>query len=258
MLIHEQFTNRGEPQNDTAECISVLPQGMKPGPQILLASPETQTRRCWKQSLQEYPYRIAEVGGATALERRLRKLQPEMLFLDLSLPTFGKREGIAKIHRLSPQTKVIMFPHIANEREGVALLGAGAHGYCQQDLDEVLLRRMVEVVQRGEVWVGRQLVSSLLDEFQSAVRALQEETTQHSASSGLALLTSREYAIGQHVRRGESNRSIAEHFGIAERTVKAHVTSAFRKLGVRDRVQLALRLAKLDEQEKREPLPSVC
>ena len=141
--------------------------------------------------------------------------------------------------QLSPQTKIIALTPLPNESEGVAVLRSGARGYCQQDIDDILLRRAVEAVRHGEVWASRHIVSSLFEEFQAASYRLQKPSRRLTVSS-LNSLTFREYEISCLMKRGVSNREIAQELKMAERTVKAHMTAIFRKLGVSDRVRLAL------------------
>jgi DNA-binding NarL/FixJ family response regulator len=128
---------------------------------------------------------------------------------------------------------------MTSDAEGIAALSAGARGYCQQDLDSTLLHRVVEVVRQGQIWTSRHLVSSLLKEFQSLSYRLQAMVTELAPPS-FGTLTSREYEVCSLISRGARNREIARELKVAERTVKAHMTSIFRKLGVSDRVRLAL------------------
>jgi two-component system, NarL family, nitrate/nitrite response regulator NarL len=208
-------------------------------PIILIASPKADLRQRWKAELRTGPYCVDAVAGRMTLERRLPQLTPTLLLLDLALL---KREGIdelARVKQLSPHTKIIVLSPAASNTEGIAALRAGARGYCQHDLDGELLRRAIEVVRKGELWTSRGLMATLLNEFQFVSRRLQTMLVAHNPQS-FATLTYREHQVSSLIGCGASNREIAQQLQVAERTVKAHVTAIFRKLGVSDRVRLAL------------------
>jgi DNA-binding NarL/FixJ family response regulator len=126
------------------------------------------------------------------------------------------------------------------ESEGVAVLRAGARGYCDRDLDPALLRKAVDVVQRGEVWASRVLIARLVEQLAAAI--MQPAHATAAAGSRLDVLTARERQIALLVGAGAANKEIGHRLGVTERTVKAHLTAIFRKLGVTDRLRLALAL----------------
>src|SRR6266550_2189102 len=111
-------------------------------------------------------------------------------------------------------------------------------GYCSRKSEPALLRTAVERVRGGEIWVGRSVTGHLLEELAAVSRPRAPD-----AAKRLAGLTRREREL---VAAGASNKEIAERLSIAERTVKAHLTSIFRKLGVSSRLHLAVYA--LDEQ----------
>lgn len=132
--------------------------------------------------------------------------------------------------------RVVVLSNIPNDDEALAALGAGAQGYCNAYADPDVLKEVAEVTRRGGLWVGESLLSRLL----SGLSQRLVERPADDASGPLARLTTREREIARRVTRGESNKEIARGLEIAERTVKAHLTVVFEKLGVRDRLQLAL------------------
>jgi two-component system nitrate/nitrite response regulator NarL len=90
----------------------------------------------------------------------------------------------------------------------------------------------------NEVWVDRQFVNRLLNEIQDITQSRQKEAKQ--LDKGIDLMTPRESEIAELIATGASNRRIAENLSISERTVKAHLGVIFRKIGISDRLQLAL------------------
>jgi DNA-binding NarL/FixJ family response regulator len=100
----------------------------------------------------------------------------------------------------------------------------------------------VETVQKGEIWVRRDLVPHLLEELTNRTNR-RAKAAPAPPNRRLARLTPREREIVYLVGGGHSNKEIANELNVGERTVKAHMTAIFRKVGVSDRLRLALFVA---------------
>jgi DNA-binding NarL/FixJ family response regulator len=107
------------------------------------------------------------------------------------------------------------------------------------DIDPELLKKAVQMVHKGEIWVGRKFISQLLDALVSLTEKQRAKSIPKLAES-LERLTPREREIVELLGVGASNKEIANKLNVTEKTVKAHLTSIFRKLGVSDRLHLAL------------------
>lgn len=129
---------------------------------------------------------------------------------------------------------VVVMAADPKEDEAYEALNCGAMGYCHLLAVPEQLIEIATVVEHGGVWVGPELMQRVL---KMAVRITPAEP---SVEFALNELTSRELMVAREIGQGASNREIAEHLEITERTVKAHLSAIFEKLGVRDRVQLAL------------------
>jgi len=119
-------------------------------------------------------------------------------------------------------------------------LGRGARGYVHAVSSPPLLQQAAGTVQGGGMWLPPEVVSGV-------VRVLSGIPPEPSAppagvNPALTSLTERERAVAEAVATGLSNKEVARQLEITERTVKAHLSAVFRKLGVRDRMQLAVRL----------------
>jgi DNA-binding NarL/FixJ family response regulator len=202
---------------------------------ILLASPNSAARRRWREAL---GVPVHEVDGERALVRAMTERALRVVLLDLALGLRGGVAAIARLVRRHPGVALIVVAAHTTEREGVAVLRAGARGYCRRDLDAALLRKAVDVVQRGEVWASRILIARLVEALGAAMREPQHE----AVSERLPALTARERETALLVGAGAANKEIAHRLGVTERTVKAHLTAIFRKLGVTDRLRLAIAL----------------
>ena len=152
-------------------------------------------------------------------------------------PSANQRPLLAAIEA-NPLLQFVALTARPDASEGLQLLRAGARGYCNRLVSAALLGAVVAAVQQGEIWAGREVTTHLLDQ---ATGERNDDPGSQPASL-LAQLTPREAAVAKRVAAGESNKVIAVDNGITERTVKAHLHSIFRKLGVRNRVQLALAL----------------
>jgi len=125
--------------------------------------------------------------------------------------------------------------------QAIDLFQAGARGYCNRYIRAELLVEVVRVVEAGEVWVGEQLMSGLLRALPRSVNAI---AADHPL---LAPLTDRERDVIPYIINGMGNKLIARELAITERTVKAHVSSILHKLGVTDRMQLAMLLTRPEQ-----------
>jgi two-component system, NarL family, nitrate/nitrite response regulator NarL len=205
---------------------------------VLIASPIAGVRGLWAAGLQDR-FPLYEVAERAALERSMANLKPSVLLLDLALPGLGGVEGVPAIQRLSPLTSIMLLTSTPNDREGLAALKGGARGYTSSEMDPTLLKKAVGVVLKGEIWVARNVYAPLLEELTSLTERRHKEFPPN-LDTRLDRLTPREREIAQLIGGGASNKEIAGRLNITEATVKAHLTAIFRKLGLSDRLGLAL------------------
>jgi two-component system, NarL family, nitrate/nitrite response regulator NarL len=140
--------------------------------------------------------------------------------------------SVAAVRAVNLQVPIVVLANVPEDEQGLAALAAGASGYCSALTLPAVLQQVASVVEHGGVWVGPQLMRRLMQ----GLAARSEEV----APPALGILSQRERQVAEAVARGSTNKEIARVMGITERTVKAHLSSAFEKLGVRDRMQLSL------------------
>jgi len=215
---------------------------------VLIASANAKLRSHWGRLLKER-FPIDEVADRAALEKSLVDRKPSFLLLDLSLPHLGGVEAIPDLQSLSPSSKIILLTGTPDDGEAISALKAGVKGYCNKDVDSSLLLKALEVVQKGEIWVGRKIIPNLLEELTS-ITERQEKFSALPPGADFDSLTPRERQIAQFVGDGLSNKEIATRLNISDRTVKAHLTSIFRKLKTFDRLRLALLVANYHEGDR--------
>ncbi|WP_318153148.1 response regulator transcription factor [Halomonas sp. LR3S48] len=144
---------------------------------------------------------------------------------------------------LAAQGAIIVVMSLApNEAEALKALQAGARGYVHALSPPELLGQVALVTANQGIWVPAELLSKVVG-VAFVTLGGRESLPQESLST----LTERERAVALAVAEGRTNKEVARQLDITERTVKAHLGAVFRKLGVRDRMQLVLRLAKQGE-----------
>jgi len=169
---------------------------------------------------------VATAGnGSEALDAVARE-KPDVVLMDLSMPEVDGVEAARRISAEFPEVHVVVLTTFSDQRRIMDALNAGASGYLLKDAspDEVIAA--VRTVMRGEAPLDPRAARALLD-ARNAARPRRE-------------LSARELEVLALVATGLANKQIARHMGIAERTVKAHLTSVFQQLGVTDRTQAAL------------------
>ena len=153
-------------------------------------------------------------------------LQPDVVLMDLSMPELDGVEATRRITADHPSSRVLVLTSFSDQTRILDALSAGAVGYLLKHAEPDDIADAIRAVHSGE---------SPLDP--KAARALVES---RRASRDSPQLTDREREVLLLVRDGLANKQIARRLGIAERTVKAHLTSVFQRLGVTDRTQAAL------------------
>ncbi len=172
-------------------------------------------------------------GRTLADLARWREQRRGLVVLDLDLPRLPAM-GSEPWNEATAGLKVVVASARPHDEQGTKALAAGAVGYCHAYAPIAALSQVLGVVGAGEIWMGRSLVQRLLRLVDS--RAGKEQTWHND------VLTERENMVARQAAIGDSNQEIATALGITERTVKAHLSAVFEKLGVSDRLQLALRV----------------
>ncbi|MDR2925433.1 MAG: response regulator transcription factor [Azoarcus sp.] len=160
----------------------------------------------------------------------------------LSTAASGWQELLDSALQQFADLPVIVVSNIPEEREALAAIVAGARGYCHAWSSPEQFQEVAQVIGRGGYWIGQSLMLKLISAVNKALPKADNLPEE---------LSEREAEVARAVATGQSNKEIARTLGITERTVKAHLGAIFIKLGVRDRLQLALRLtAKKEAKEK--------
>ncbi|RCX01136.1 DNA-binding NarL/FixJ family response regulator [Marinomonas foliarum] len=156
----------------------------------------------------------------------------EYCFMYLGNESFSKDvEDVAKFCSKFPNQKKVVFPNQLSQSAALRLFSVGVNGQCAPYIGKEQLSLVLSVIDSGEIWGGRAFIQQLIQ--QSA----RPEITSNNA---LEHLSDRELSVAICISRGLSNKQIALELEITERTVKAHLTSTFKKTNTKDRLALAL------------------
>jgi DNA-binding NarL/FixJ family response regulator len=147
--------------------------------------------------------------------------------------------AIATILKGYPDAKLIVLANIPDQADTLQALSAGAMGYAHAYSSPEMLKEIRAVISHGGLWLGQQLLKRLIE---TSVKLTGNQPELVEAL--LERLTKREKEVAIEAARGFSNKEIARVLKITERTVKAHLAATFERLGVKDRLQLALMLNK--------------
>jgi DNA-binding NarL/FixJ family response regulator len=165
--------------------------------------------------------------GALA-EDAVRQLDPDLVLMDLSMPTMDGIEATRAVLAARPATKVIILTSFAEHARLHAALEAGAVGYLLKDAEPDDIIRALRDAAAGGVPLSPRAAAALLPE---------NRPTSHAT---LDALTPRERDVLALVATGLPNKTIARRLAISEKTVKAHLTRVFTVVGVSDRTSAAL------------------
>jgi DNA-binding NarL/FixJ family response regulator len=166
----------------------------------------------------------AAADGAEAVEMA-GELRPEVVLMDLLMPEVGGIEATRRIVRSDPNVQVVVLTSFSDRHRIIEALDAGAVGFLLKDAEPQELFEGIRAAARGE--------SPLAPK---AAREVLRARSEHRSPA----LTERELDVLGLVRAGLSNKLIARRLEISEKTVKAHLTSIFQRIGVTDRTQAAL------------------
>lgn len=169
---------------------------------------------------------VGTAGDGGEAQEVVRAARPDVVVMDLQMPGIDGVEATRAILAEHPDVQVLVLTSFSDSERIIAALDAGAVGYLLKDADPDEVIEGVRAVARGESPLHPKAARELL-----RARSRPTEKTQ---------LTPREADVLRLVRQGLANKQIARRLGISERTVKAHLTSAFQRIGVTDRTQAAL------------------
>lgn len=175
--------------------------------------------------------------GQTAVETA-RQIAPDVVLVDLRMPGLGGVETTRRLRQLAQPPAVVILTTFDTDVGVLAALSAGACGYVLKHSPPQNLLQAVRDAAAGHAILAPSHTRLLLDRYRNLRD--EEQPDQHVARRAVAVLTPREREVVSGVARGLSNAAIGAELSCSPATVKAHLGNVFEKLGVVNRVQLAL------------------
>jgi two-component system response regulator DegU len=183
------------------------------------------------------------IGEATSGEEALeliRNLSPDVAIVDVNLPGINGQQVTQHVVDEKLLTRIILLTAYDDSEQKLHAMKVGAAAYCVKDVQPEKLAQNVREVAKGNYVIGEEVLDA--GELEKWLEP--ESESEHSFYSELGdpyePLSKREMEVLAQLTRGMSNKEIANELGISHQTVKNHVTSILRKLGVEDRTQATL------------------
>ncbi|GAB3615464.1 response regulator [Okibacterium endophyticum] len=173
--------------------------------------------------------------GGTAVERA-RELEPDVILMDVRMPSMDGIEATRKIVAEKPASKIIILTTFDLDEYAFGGLNAGASGFLLKDAPPAELLGAVRAVASGEASVSPRITRRMLELFGGRL----PDRSPALASGRLEVLTERERGVLVAIGEGLSNTEIAARLYLSESTVKTHVGRILHKLALRDRVQAVI------------------
>jgi len=182
-----------------------------------------------------------------ALKSPPAQLKPDVVIVSYSLTLDYQLTLLERLHQLFPEAQLLVDGYDESLEQMASVLRAGAKGYFQLASEPQKLLKALSIVQKGHIWAPREVVGLLIEES--------AEGSHHRER--LQVVTPHELSILRLLQQGLPNKEIARALGIAEVTVKTHLTKLYRRFGVHTRLELltyAMRHHILSDDHVRAPL----
>lgn len=174
---------------------------------------------------------VGEAGDGEEAVAEARRLRPDLVLMDIRMPTLDGIEATRRIVSAQPSTRVIIITTFGLDEYVYDALRAGASGFMLKDAPPEEIAAAVRVVAAGDALLAPAVTRAVIEEF---ARREPPAATQPAA---LDDLTPREREVLQLLARGRSNAEICAELVISEATAKTHVARVLQKLDLRDRIQ---------------------
>ncbi len=180
---------------------------------------------------------VYAVSGFTDIETMQAladDVEPDLILCHQSLLEQQPSNILTPLARLYSNSRILIIGPPRPMAIQIAALKQGARGYFNDELPLAKLHEALQLILHGEVWVERHVISELIEELTHTPTISQEQ------QQALETLSPKEMEVAKLVSHGATNKMIARELDITERTVKAHLTSTFQKMGLPDRLSLAI------------------
>ena len=174
---------------------------------------------------------LASCATAAETVQAVMQHQPDLLVIDINLPDRSGLELINELKNSSLDVKIVILTTSMDEEQTIEALRFGVKGVVLKDMPSHLLVQCLQKVATGGLWMEKESIGHAFEKMLHREAGMRRLAT---------ILTARETEVMRCVASGLSNQKIAEELIVREGTVKIHVHNIYRKLGIRNRVDLTL------------------
>ena len=184
---------------------------------------------------------VGEAADGADCLQQVATVRPDVVLIDLQMPRMDGLTALTQLRQDYPEIAVVILTTYNEDEMMLKGLQAGAQGYLLKDTDRETLLDTIVAAAKGETLLKPEILQRVL----AAQTAVQNDRTsgRTQASTADQRLTAREAEVMVLVAQGERNKEIAQTLKISARTVKAHLTSVYNKLGVDSRAAAVSKLA---------------
>lgn len=175
---------------------------------------------------------VGEAGDAAGAVREAERLKPDVILMDIRMPGEGGIEATRQIMARLPEMRIVMLTSFADDELLVRAIRAGAVGYVLKQVGNAELLRAISAAARGEALLDPRTTARLLTRVREADRKDNADAFRE--------LSDREMDVLALVARGLGNAEIGEKLNLSEKTVRNYISTMFEKLGLSNRVELAV------------------
>src|ERR1700733_3233097 len=180
---------------------------------------------------------VGEAGDGREVLEKVQALDPDVLLLDLRMPNLDGLAALQVLQQTNKRTRVIMLTASEDKNEFVQAMKLGCSGIVLKQTAPDLIVKSIRKVHAGEIWLDSHTTAAVMRQFQTGTEV---GGSQGGKTRERSPLSTREREIVALVAQGYKNKEMAEKMFISEQTVKNHLHNIFDKLGVSDRLELAL------------------
>jgi len=196
---------------------------------------------------------VGEAGDGREVLERVQELDPDVLLLDLRMPNLDGLAALQALQQTNKRTRVIVLTASEDKNEFVQAMKLGCSGIVLKQTAPDLIVKSIRKVNSGEIWLDSNTTAAVMRQFSTNM-----DNGMSTGAKGRerSPLSAREREIVALVAQGYKNKEMAEKMFISEQTVKNHLHNIFDKLGVSDRLELALYAIHKGLHLASEPAPS--
>ena len=181
---------------------------------------------------------VAEASDGREVLELVDELGPDVVLLDLKMPVLDGLGVLQTLQHMKTKTRAIVLTASDDKNEWVQAMKLGCAGIVIKQSQPEMIAKSIRKVHGGEIWLDSHTTAAVMRQFASPGDGVEASSGRGGRSR--TPLSNREREIVALVAQGYRNREMAEKMFISEQTVKNHLHNIFDKLGVSDRLELAL------------------